>query len=81
MLSLKIRVYLHSTFCFRGSGTESTVIPLWNPGAEESVFATAMKLDASNRNLTVEVGYGFGLQTNSTNAPKGTTKTFIAIAP
>ena len=73
--------YLHSTLCFGGSGNTTTLVQTWNLSGEESTWVTAKKLDSSNANLSVTVGYGAYFRTNSTIAPLGMTQTFVAIAP
>ena len=58
--------YLHTMLCFNGSGNVTTIIQTWNPNGEESTWVTAKKLDSTNANLTVSVGYGSFYRNNST---------------
>jgi hypothetical protein len=74
--------YLHSVVCISGTGKSVTiVVPAWNVNGEESTWISATKLDSSNGNLTVSVGYGSFVWTNSTTDPDGTALAWVGITP
>lgn len=73
--------YLHSTCDYAGSNNAYVYVNPWNSNGEQTVKVTAYKLDSGNGNLTVSVGYGAALRSNSTVSPFGSTTAFAGTAP
>lgn len=73
--------YLRSTCDYAGSNTAYIYVAPWNSNGEQTVEVKAYKLDSGNGNLTVSVGYGAALRSNSSVSPYGSVTAFLGTAP
>ena len=74
-------VYLQQTCGYAGNSTAYVGFPSWNSSGEQSVRVTAYKLASGNGNMTVSIGYGAALRSNSTISPFGSVTAFLGTAP